>query len=365
MRAETPRTFERDPGELSTGKAFCISLLIHVLLFGIGHNLPVKPPESADRKDEVKAEDIKTVTIEFVMEDTRPEPVLQDTPLQFAMIDPSTASAEVPKDAKRYSFADSVASNPSPSIDTGQAKIDGIQDKVLQTYNAPREQPTPLQPLLGKPTPKPEQSKDQARALTPAPLQPKIRPKTKPAPKLADRKPTDGNERPKPKLTAALPPPKPIDTEKPSTPTPDPPKPKRPRTIAEANKQLANKQPGQKMKQDGGVRRRGKISIDAQGSPMGAYDARLIASIQHRWFQLIDESGVRLTQHGKVVVTFRLHADGRVSEIKATESSLGTLSSYVCQAAVQDPAPFEEWPEAFLAKIGTDSRVVRFTFFFN
>ena len=112
MRAETPHSFERDPGELSTGKAFLLSLLIHVLLFGVGHNMPVSPPEKAANKDKTKPEEVKMVTIEFELQDTRPAPEPKDTPLEFVWVDPANTAAEPPKDTKRYSFANSVAANP-------------------------------------------------------------------------------------------------------------------------------------------------------------------------------------------------------------------------------------------------------------
>lgn len=365
MRAETPHSFERDPGELSTGKAFFISLLIHVLLFGIGHNMPVKPSEKAEKKERARPEEVKTVTIEFELQDTRPAPEPKDTALEFVWVDPSNSAVEPPKDTKRYSFANSVAANPSPEIDAGQAKIDGLQDKVLQSYDEPRVKPMPLQPLLSKPQAKPEQPTEQKKETAATPSRPKARPKAEPSPKLAGKESPEGNTRSKPKLTAPPPAPKAIETAKSDAEATDPPKPKRPRTIAEANQQIASRPPGMMTKQDGGVTRQARVSIDAKASEFGEYDARLIGAITTRWQSLIDDTPDAPVRVGRVVIQFRLHADGRVSMVKQAQSTVGFSLGWICQRAITDPAPFEKWPDSMRLITGQDYRDVKFTFHYN
>lgn len=365
MRAETPHSFERDPGELSAGKAFFISLLVHVLLFGIGHNMPVKPPQQADKKNRAKPDEVKTVTIEFELQDTRPAPQPKDTPLEFVWVDPSNTAAEPPKDTKRYSFANSVAANPSPQLDTGQAKIDGLQDKVLQSYDEPRVKPMPLQPLLSKPQAEPEQPREQTKELAAAPSRPKAQPKAEPSPKLAGKESPEGNTLSKPKLTAPPPSPKTTETAKSEARKPEQTEPKRPRTIAEARQQMASRPAGMMTKQDGGVTRQAKVSIDAKGSEFGEYDARLIGAITSRWKLLIDDTPEAPARIGLVVIQFRLHADGRVSMVQQAQSTVGFSLGWICQRAVTDPAPFEKWPDSMRLTAGQDYRDVKFTFHYN
>ncbi len=358
MTDQTPHSHPRDPGEISPGRAFVISLLIHALLFLVGDNLPRKTPDETRKDPTATPDETKLVTIEFELEDGRPpEPEAPDIPLEFVWVDPTQASETAPEDTKRYSFANTRASNASPEVDTGMAKIDGAQDKVLRTYDAPREQPTPLQPVMSQPENAAQKPDEQPKDFAAAPDRPKVAPK--PAPKQLAKKEPEGNTRPRPKMTAApaAPPPAPKPEPKPAE--------ERPRTLAEARAKVANLNPGQRMLQEGGVERRGRVAIDAKASPMGEYDARLISAIQQRWFQILDESGVDKSRTGKVVVSFRLHSDGRVDEVRTTSTSLGALLTYYCESAIQDPAPFEKWPSFMSSLLGKDSRLVSFTFFYN
>jgi hypothetical protein len=43
---------------------------------------------------------------------------------------------------------------------------------------------------------------------------------------------------------------------------------------------------------------------------------------------------------------------------------LGILT-YMCKAAVLDPAPYEHWPNDMRRTIGSDKREVRFTFYYE
>lgn len=135
----------------------------------------------------------------------------------------------------------------------------------------------------------------------------------------------------------------------------------RPRTLVEARTQQGLA--GQKMRQDGGVGRRGRLSLDVKATPFGAYDAAFIAAVQQRWYDLLENSP--FTQRsGKVVLEFRLMEDGRITDMKVMDNDVGDLLGSFCQKAVQDPAPYPKWPSDMKRMINAKFREVTFTFYY-
>jgi len=306
------------PAVNSVAPALAWSLVIHLVSFGAlelshGLHLPdwlkVVLDRPAARLEERKSQ----------------PPAGQEVPLLFVEVDPSQATPEPPKETKNYSVVNSQAANPDVSADANQPKIDGAQDKVPKVVDTLRPlPPQPLTPLKAEPqTLKPE-----------------------PEPKSAS-KPGD--------LAFA----KPVDT-KPKEEE----KPKRPRTLLEAQLQKGLI-PGRKMKQEGGVRRRGSISsLDAKQTAFASYDQAIINAIAKRWYDLLDASTTP-TRPGEVVLEFRLHSDGRVTDLRVVETDVGDVLALFCQKAVSDPSPFEKWPPDMRRMISKDYRDIRFAFFYE
>jgi outer membrane biosynthesis protein TonB len=195
-----------------------------------------------------------------------------------------------------------------------------------------------------------------------------------------------GDTQPKPKTAPpAAPSPTPVQVAKVTAPAPEtaapalnpstakpapPPEPgeadtkvSRPRTIKEALARRAESGlVGDKMKQDGGVKNLGVSALDVRGMSFGAYDAAIIQAIQQRWYSLLES---RPTPRGKVVVEFRMHFDGRVTDVKVNDADVGELYSLFCQKAVQDPAPYPRWPSDMRRQLQADYRDVRFSFYYN
>jgi hypothetical protein len=123
---------------------------------------------------------------------------------------------------------------------------------------------------------------------------------------------------------------------------------------------------GEKMKQEGGVPR---VSMNAspniRGTAFGAYDAAFIAAVQSRWFGLLEQRAVVGNQTGKVVLDFRLHQDGRITDMHVREAEVNETLSYICERAVQEPAPYQKFPSDLRRLLPNDYREVRFTFFYN
>ena len=301
-------------------RALALSLALHLLLFGmveLTRYLKLELPEW-----------LKTVLdlSRPVSAEKKAAPADREPPtLTFVEVDPAQAMPEPPKDTKNYSKFNSVAANPDVSIDSEKPKIDGTQDMVPKVEVALR--PTPPQPL----TP-----------LKPEPQPPKTEPESKP-----DQPPGD--------LALAKPPDrKPKEEEKP----------RRPRTLAEV-RPTESLILAPKMKQEGGAKRHGKISaFDAQGTTIGAYDWALIAAVQQCWYNILDET-VSPTRPGKVIVEFRLHSDGYVTDVRILETNVGEMQSLFCQRAIEKPAPFARWPDGMQKELGRNNRLLKFTFYYE
>jgi outer membrane biosynthesis protein TonB len=305
-----------------------------------------------------------------------PPPPKPDLPLMFVNVSPAQATTEAPKDAKFYSDKNSRAANPDADKITDIPKIDGKHPEFLKTEDVEHPKFTPLQPSPPPQQPKetkpppPEPPKDKQ---PPPPQPPKDKqppppepPKEKQPPPPEPPKEAQVAAKPKPAytpgdLTLAKPSPTPRTTEGDASE----PKPERPRTIRQALAQMQpNQLAGEKMLQDGGVRRHAEIaSLDTKATPFGAYDAALVEAISQRWFTLLDQRDYASDSRGKVVLQFVLHYDGRVTGMDMAENSVGDVLGLICQKAVLDPAPFAVWPSDMRRTLG-DVRHIRFTFYY-
>jgi len=250
--------------------------------------------------------------------------------LVFVEVDPTASSIEPPKDAKYYSSNNSKAANPEAALESSTPKINGAQEEMVRTADASRTKAFPLQPTV--PRSKQEQQEEkQRRSQIPGDL-------AFAKPDSAQHK--DDGQADKP----------------------------RPRTLIEAmvrQQQQGNPLPGRKMKQDGGVKRNSIIpSLDAKRTLTGDYDYALIQAVQNRWDNLLESRSFAGERTGKVSLVFRLHPDGRVTDMKVEENTVDELLCLLCQKAIMDPSPFEKWPAEMRLKIGED-REIRFSFFYN
>ena len=223
----------------------------------------------------------------------------------------------------------SKAANPEPDKNSDLPKITGNQTQVARTEDVPREKFTPLQP--SKPVPPAQEEQPEQKAKP-----------TQPPGDLALAKPED-----KPKKDEGEA------------------KQSRPRTVKEA---LARKQnrhlAGERMKEDGGVQRRGPGSLDARMTGYGEYDSALIQAVQDRWYSLLDQREYASDSRGRVVLHFVLHYDGRVSDMAIAENTAGEVLGLICRKAVEDNSPFAAWPSDMRRMLG-ETRHIQFTFYYN
>ncbi|HEX3889333.1 MAG TPA: hypothetical protein VHX90_00660 [Verrucomicrobiae bacterium] len=254
-----------------------------------------------------------------------PPAQIAEEPVEFVTVDqPST---EAPQHAKYYSDKNSRAANPDASRDSDIPQINGRQTDVPKTEDAPRPQFAKAQPSPPQTQPSENSQQQPSQAIQPGDLT------------LA-------------KLENLLPQQRQNNSQ-----------PERPRTIKEALAQQ-NHSPGVAMKQDGGVRQHATVPRqNVKLTGFGAYDDALVEAITQRWYDLLDSQQFALDRTGKVVLQFRLNYDGTVTDMKVAQNDVGELLGYVCQKAINDPAPFAKWPSDMRFKLG-DSRDIQFTFYY-
>jgi len=265
----------------------------------------------------------------------------EDPPLMFVEVTPEQAAAEAPKQAQFYSALNSKASNPEAEKETNVPRIQGEQDKIVKTFDTlhPRTEASPPAP-----PPEPDQKPKDTAKPEPTPQKNAPQDETKPEPTrkvgdLAFAKPSES---------------------KPPEIQPRP----RPRTVVEAKLRQGIIQ-GEKMKQDGGVRNRGPlVAFDAKATTFGAYDEAIIAAVQRRWYDLLEDSKLP-TRPGRVVITFQLHADGRITGLTVDEEDVGDILAVYCRRAISDPAPFAHWPDDMKRQIAKEYREIKFGFYYQ
>jgi hypothetical protein len=258
------------------------------------------------------------------LESARKIPPVQnrEPPLEFVMVEqPST---ETPPNAKYYSSQNSRAANPDTSRDASVPKLNGKQTDVPKIETAPKPDFNKLQPAPQPVNPKPAQ---------PAPV---VEPGDLSLGKLQSSQPQQ--EQPPP----------------------------RPRTLDQALAQSQpHRSPGVEMKQDGGVRNvKLSASFDAKATPFGQYDSDFVNAVTYRWYSLLDSQKFALDRTGKVMLRFRLNYDGTITDMTELQNSVGVLLGYVCQKAINDPAPFKPWPEDMRRLVGANYREITFTFYY-
>jgi len=351
--------------------AFALSLLFHVSLlttielgsrYGFWQSTPLTALAKVLGIDLSRSLTSQKVRTQPSPADLHPVPAEQEVemPRLFVDVDPSQATEDTPPDTPYYSPFNSLAANPDTSRDLGRPQLDGTQDKVLKTKDTlrPLSLPQPMQPSVSAPDKAqdtPERPKPPVLAQPVQPVQP-AEPAQAPGETLMAR------------ATPMMPKIESSQFVQPETPT-NATVPPRFRRVADA---LAAKQlnpysalVGDKYKQDGGVKRFSvSSSLDVRASPFGTYDARFVAAVQQCWYALLEEQRYSLDRMGKVVLDFRLTADGRISEMRVVQSDVGEICTTLCELAITKPSPYEKWPSDLRKIVGTDYRDVRFTFYY-
>ncbi|PWU18396.1 MAG: hypothetical protein C5B50_09415 [Verrucomicrobia bacterium] len=94
------------------------------------------------------------------------------------------------------------------------------------------------------------------------------------------------------------------------------------------------------------------------------YDKKLVDAILLHWYNLLDEDPRSWQRRsGEVVVEFRLHANGEVSDLGVTHNTSDALideaenAALTCLKAVQESAPFAPLPPEMRVLVGNVRRI--------
>jgi outer membrane biosynthesis protein TonB len=247
----------------------------------------------------------------------KPLSAVQNNEEPLTFVDVSQPTDEAPKNAKYYSNQNSKAADQTKG-DKNIPKLNGKQTEVAKTEDVARQ-------ILSKLQPAAQQANQQQQASHPA-----LEPGDLTLARLEEFQQQE-----------------------------------RPRTLEQAHRL-----PGQQMKQKGGVKRHLEISsLDAKATSFGAYDLALIDAVSQSWYHLLDQTRYASDSQGKVVIEFSLHSDGRITDLKiagdTADDVQGQMWAIICQAAIENAAPFARWPSDMLHEIGSELRDVRFTFYYN
>lgn len=103
----------------------------------------------------------------------------------------------------------------------------------------------------------------------------------------------------------------------------------------------------------------------ATSRPLAAYDRFLADAVKARWYDLIEGYPEPDIVAGKVVIRFKLHSDGQVSDLDVQEATVPPAFVLLCEKAIRDPAPFGKWPSEIRLAFGEDERNITFIFYYK
>ena len=297
---------------------------------------------------------------------------------EISLVDPAEArfveaNPEAPENEPdrqdQYSYRSQQAADDSPLSDaSNQPKVDGEEasQKIIQ---GSLEQTPPVEPGLYAPTARPGEGEgtdggilgQPAETVPPQPARPL------PAPDFIRQDPvTEEGPGSRSELLGEAPevfeqpdPDAPIDVYRPQ-PVPEQaqapgdgaggspdaqPKPRaRPRLAPELIT-------GPLMRSQGSASRRGTLSIDATFSEFGEYEQQFYAAVQTGWYQEI-EFFQPIDTATRVQVRFTLHADGRVTEVKAVQTTASEIATFICETAISKRSPFRPWTKEMVSVFG-------------
>lgn len=133
----------------------------------------------------------------------------------------------------------------------------------------------------------------------------------------------------------------------------------RPRPVASAmpRASLPTGTSGLLLRNPVGVGRAGLLALDARFSSYGDYSQRMLEAVQASWWSLIERARFDDFAAGYVVVRFRIHRDGTVTDAQVVASTVPTLAALTCKDAVTLPAPYDSWRADMVAMLGDDEPV--------
>lgn len=113
-----------------------------------------------------------------------------------------------------------------------------------------------------------------------------------------------------------------------------------------------------------GVNSAGMLSVNCRFSNYGDYVQRMLEAVQSSWWSTIQRSRFETVTQGSVVVSFRLHRDGTVTEAQILSSDVPRIMALACKDAVMAPAPYDAWRADMVAQFGEQDTVTIHFFYY-
>lgn len=318
-------------------RALTISILLHVLIFFTWH---VGQAQGWWR--DVSMPRWMRLVSKAIMPAPLKKPAANlpsQSQLTFVEVDPALATLEPPKKPMFQGAKNTIAANPQIKELSVMPNIHGRQEKFLKTTeNAqPAPQPSPPQAAFQPQTTARQSAPRQA--YVPGDLT-MARPSDKPQEGKSDAE-ADDQAQPQPQPQPAY---------------------QKPRTIAEA--QARRGIYGQQSRLVGGVKNVApNVSLDVQGTPLGDYIGHMVDAIRNNWYKSLETLSADAT--GKVVLRFRLHPDGSVTDMAMVQNEVTDLLATTCERAVLASSPFEKWPRQMRLELPKDNYDITFTFYYE
>lgn len=354
------------------------SLLLHAIVFGVASQLKWEPPLPPE------PEKPRTITLRRMEPPPPPEPEAPPMPDQFVPTLASQETVEPDPNSPLISERNTQArtqeqptdrNSPMPEM-SGQerralnyqniAGTPGVQPGVPGQQPTPPTKPQPQQPPQEQAEPK-EEPKEPTEQKQEEPVESEVVEKMEKVEKPQDGKgeekveiakvnPNDVPLRPErefsPDAMPLLAPEarrekaRPMQrVEDPERPTPRPVTPPRPSGGFSASRIRSDVR-------GGGTR--GENSAGSRASAEGRFMAKLYRSVGSYWYQYIAQKR-QLVRVGTIEITFFLHADGRISQVRTSGDSTGGNNPFleaVSKQAIMSIAPFDEFPPEMREKYG-------------
>ncbi len=105
-------------------------------------------------------------------------------------------------------------------------------------------------------------------------------------------------------------------------------------------------------------------------STVDAYDLIVYDRVERKWHDMLDVLSTRSSaslqySSGKVKVAFRIHPNGRITDIKIVERTVSYLQTTACVEAMKNAKDVPPWPAEVGKNIGRDYQDLTVTFYYE
>jgi hypothetical protein len=103
-------------------------------------------------------------------------------------------------------------------------------------------------------------------------------------------------------------------------------------------------------------------SPDIKANQTGQYYKAFVGAVERRWTTLLEQRDFVPNEAGTVVLEFKLHQNGQLTDMKVVGSTVDEVLCLICQKSVLDPCPFARWPNEMQQGIGAEHCTLTLTF---